>query len=211
MVHIHVSSVGITPCDDPESQSVVSIGSEGLLFTGDTSWKLSRSHRCVVCLQLPSTNAFVPGQTGIFCFWDQRPRTILDLQGYHYLYSLTFAHLIITNIRSSSFLRLRCYPLQTSGFPLKTGGSPTTLLLQDVTVPPQIRCGVRFVFVVIFFYCSVYICTWNPGILYLHTRKDYTSAPFVIHIIHYLAITCRSRYFRVSFVFFGRFCRRLTL
>jgi hypothetical protein len=50
--HIHVCSSGIVPCDDPEDQMVVSIGREGLLFTGDTSCELDRSHRSVECFQL---------------------------------------------------------------------------------------------------------------------------------------------------------------
>ena len=43
MIHIHVCSVGVGPCDDPEDQFVLSIGSKGLLFTGVTS--ASRSDR----------------------------------------------------------------------------------------------------------------------------------------------------------------------
>jgi hypothetical protein len=37
------------------------------------------------------------------------------------------------------------------------------------------------------------------------------SSSKIIVSLHYLTITCRARHFRVSFVFFGRFCRRLTL
>ena len=49
---IHVCSAGIDPCDDPEDQMIVSMGSEGLLSTGGTSCELDRSHRCVACFQL---------------------------------------------------------------------------------------------------------------------------------------------------------------
>ena len=127
------------------------------------------------------------------------------------------------HISSSQIFVLRPFfvygviPYRRVVFPCSQVVLPQHSGYRDVTVPPQIRCGVRFVFVVIFFCCSVCtwnlctICTWNPWILYLHSRKDYTSASFVIHFMHYLAITCQSRYFRVSFVFFGRFCRRLTL
>ena len=55
---------------------------------------------------------------------------------------------------------------------------------------------------------GVFWCVWLRGF--------YTSSPG-LHLIfdclpfRYLTITCRVRHVRVSFVHFGRFCRRLTL
>ena len=47
MVHIHLLDESVVPSDDPEDQSVLAIGHEGLLFTGDTSVIRGRSRWCV--------------------------------------------------------------------------------------------------------------------------------------------------------------------
>jgi hypothetical protein len=57
-----------------------------------------------------------------------RRRVILDLQGSPLLCSFKFANFIIANNRSLSLLRFTF--LQKHGFPLKTGGSPSILVVK---------------------------------------------------------------------------------
>ena len=51
---------------------------------------------------------------------------------------------------------------------------------QDVTVSPQIR--ILFCYLLSADRCTI-VCGALTGILYLHTRKDYTSSSFVFHFV----------------------------
>ena len=55
---------------------------------------------------------------------------------------------------------------------------------QDVAVPPQIRVwGILFCCDLLSADRCTFVCGALAGILYLHARKDYTSASFIIHFI----------------------------
>ena len=72
-----------------------------------------------------------------------------------------------------------------------------------MTVHPQIRVwGILFCNQLLSsFCCSVLFCVWGSRDFAL-PLQDYTSAFLVFSL---LTIICQSRYFRVSFVFLGRF------
>ena len=116
--------------------------------------------------------------------------------------SLIATHLVITVLLSLNrfyFFVLRCLFLKTSGFPLDWEVVlPQHSGCQDVTVPPQIR-----VWVILFccYLLSADRCSslcGDAGILYFRAR---TTPQFPLLSFRYLSITCRTRYFRVSFVF----------
>jgi hypothetical protein len=94
---------------------------------------------------------------------------------YHYLCSLK---------RCYFFFVLRFLSLQTRGFPLKTGGSPTTFWLPRHGGTSS-NTGVGYI--VLLYLLSADRCTFAcgdlTGILYLHSRKDYTSTSFVIYFV----------------------------
>ena len=80
------------------------------------------------------------------------------------------------------FFVLRCLSLQTSVFPLKAGGSPTTFWLPRRGSTSS-NTGVGFI---LFLLLSslVGFRTFACGTRdFAPLRKDYTSASFVIHLI----------------------------
>ena len=62
--------------------------------------------------------------------------------------------------------------------------------------------------VVILSWWILYIWVWSPGFC---ISTEGLHIYIVCYPLRYLAITRRARHFLVSFVFFGYFCRRLTL
>ena len=80
------------------------------------------------------------------------------------------------------FFVLRCLSLQTSGFPLKAGGSPTIFWLsrRDST---SSNTGVGFVLFLLLSSLAGF-CTFVCGTRdFAPLHKDYTSASFVIHFV----------------------------
>ena len=99
---------------------------------------------------------------------------------------VTFTHLIVTNNRLCPFFVLQCYPLQTSGFPLKTG-SHNVLTTKTWKYLLKYGFGGGFVFWCYFLLLDfVHLCV-GPGILYLYL--SYT-----------LLINNKSRSSRISIV-----------
>ena len=107
------------------------------------------------------------------------------------------------------FFVLRCLSLQTSGFPLEWQVALPQNSVLSRRASTSSNTGVGYIVLLLSsFWWSVLFCVGPWGFC--------TSAPGLhLRIVCYpfgcLLITCRTRHFRVSFIFLGRFCRRLTL
>ena len=87
-------------------------------------------------------------------------------------------HCLCSLNRHYFFFVLRCLSLQTSGFPLKSGGSSTTFWMSRRDSTSSNTVVGSLLLVLSFGFCT-FTCGVLVGILYLHVHKDYTSTSFV--------------------------------
>ena len=128
MGHIHVCSVWVVPCDDPEDQLILANGSEGLLFYrghGRVEWILW----CVWRTEWSLSSSYNWPNWRVIRLEDWGDEVFLTLIVLHKLlcsFTLAISSQIIFHC---PFFVWRCLPQQTSGCSPEWQGSPPTFWL----------------------------------------------------------------------------------